>query len=687
MLNLERILQTKPPVQSGTIKHLLESKDWSKTPLGPRSQWPETLRVAVNVMMDSQLPMFVAWGPERIFIYNDAYAVILGEKHPAALGMRFEDLWSEIWNDLLPLIQSVDRGEPVYVEDMRLVMHRYGYDEETYFTFSYSPIRNETDQVYGLYCACFETTRKVLSERALQKTEAQFKGERNRLLNILENFPEPITLIKMPDLVYEFTNVKYRDFYLNGKDVIGKKITEILPEGEEQGFINLLETVYKTGNPFRGNEIPVELRNPDGTLRKLVLNIVYEPVRGPDGNVEAILAGNFDVTELVLAKERAQIANTSKTTFLANMSHEIRTPMSAVLGFTEILRDPKLSEDQKLDALDRIERSGQSLLKIIDDILDISKVESGKLRVEKIQFSPLEIVSEVVALLRLQAEQKAISIKTVFSPHVPEFASSDPARVRQILTNLVGNAIKFTDSGSVTIEVDAQLSNAKEGLIFKVTDTGIGLSKEDQARIFQPFAQADDAITRKFGGTGLGLALSKRLAEQLGGDLSLASSEVGKGSQFVVRIDAGPFTRGTIQDSKLSQRGKISAPTVKPSARLDSICVLVVDDVLDNQVLLRKYLESSGAKVEVANNGQEAIEKASGNSYDVVLMDIQMPVVDGIQATKELRAQGYKKPILALTAHAMKSDVERSLEAGCDEHLTKPITRGDLVQAVGRYLK
>ena len=402
----------------------------------------------------------------------------------------------------------------------------------------------------------------------------------------------------------------------------------------------------------------------------------------------------IDVTEqkraaenLRKAKEEAERANHSKTAFLANMSHEIRTPMTAVLGFTELLRDRELPEKERQDALARIDRSGRGLLKLIDDILDVAKVESGKIAIEKTRFSPLEVVAEVTSLLRLQAEQKGIDLKTRLLPSVPEIAYSDPTRLRQILTNLIGNAIKFTKQGTVIVEVSAESDQRRQSLVFSISDTGIGISEKDQSKLFQPFAQADDSITRQFGGTGLGLVLSRRLAQQLGGDLVLARSQLNEGSSFIAKVEAGPFDSFSPHEIEISDEARTEAKPDLEKAALHSARILVVDDVEDNQFLMRRYLEAAGAHVDVASDGEEAISKAMGRRYDVVLMDIQMPHVDGIQATKRLRKQGYGRPILAMTAHAMKEEKDRSLDAGCDEHLTKPVTKNVLVSAVSKYVR
>jgi CheY-like chemotaxis protein/anti-sigma regulatory factor (Ser/Thr protein kinase) len=327
-------------------------------------------------------------------------------------------------------------------------------------------------------------------------------------------------------------------------------------------------------------------------------------------------------------------------------------------------------------------------LRLIDDILDIAKVEAGKVSVEKAKFSPFEVVTEVTALLRLQAEQKGLQLRTIFASSVPGIAHSDSVRIRQILTNLIGNAIKFTQKGHINVDVRAEVDDQthRSLLIFEVTDTGIGISEKDQKKLFQPFAQADQSITRQFGGTGLGLVLSQRLAQQLGGDLILSESKVGVGSKFVASINAGPFENLSAQDGCLRDQPANVLPVEPTPTSLQSARVLVVDDVPENQFLLRKYLESVGAEVEVAGDGEEAISKALSRAFDVVLMDIQMPHVDGIQATKRLRAKGYGHPILALTAHAMREEMNRSYEAGCDEHLTKPLSKRNLIAAISKYI-
>jgi CheY-like chemotaxis protein len=362
--------------------------------------------------------------------------------------------------------------------------------------------------------------------------------------------------------------------------------------------------------------------------------------------------------------------------------------MAAILGFTEVLRTFDLSDSERLDALKRIEKSGKGLLSLIDDILDLAKIEAGKISTEKKRISPHEVVSEVVELLRLQAEQRKLQLRLTISDSVPQIVHSDAVRVRQILTNLIGNAIKFTKTGVVTLKVGTDFKSEAQAsyLTFDIIDTGLGIAEADQEHLFQPFAQADGSIARKFGGTGLGLALSRRLAQELGGDLILIKSIPNIGSHFFAKIEAGPFDQFLPNESG-EKNPDPYLQELNSSKALEGARVLVVDDAPDNRFLMRRFLEQAGALVEHATGGKEALEMAMIGDYDVILMDIQMPEIDGITATRRLRAQGFKIPILAVSAHAMPSEIARSHEAGCNEHLTKPCAKATLIATVKKYLQ
>jgi signal transduction histidine kinase/ActR/RegA family two-component response regulator len=385
------------------------------------------------------------------------------------------------------------------------------------------------------------------------------------------------------------------------------------------------------------------------------------------------------------AKKEAETANHAKSTFLANMSHEIRTPLTAILGYSEMLLeddDDKTDEDRKHE-IKSIIKSGSHLHEIINDILDLSKIEAGQLVIEEIEIPTTEPFDEIESIFKSRAKEKGLSFTTHYNFPLPEKIIADPTRFKQILINLCSNAIKFTKKGGVAIYVS--YLNEEQALKIKVQDTGIGMSNEEIANIFKPFSQADDSITRKFGGTGLGLCISKQLAQKMGGDVIVESSK-GEGSTFTIMIKAG-IADGNIElmNEKATMTEKSKEAIFAPNALEGH--VLLAEDIPENQKLITKYLMRTGLTVDIADNGQIALEMADRVKYDMILMDIQMPVMDGLEATRRLRDKGVYIPIVCITANAMREDKQRCLEAGADEYFTKPIDLHRLYSALTHYLK
>jgi PAS domain S-box-containing protein len=391
--------------------------------------------------------------------------------------------------------------------------------------------------------------------------------------------------------------------------------------------------------------------------------------------------------ELVAARDEAEEAARAKSDFLANMSHEIRTPMTAILGFADLLTDPALAPLERIGHIQTIRRNGQHLIAVINDILDLSKIEAGKLSLEAIAFDPRQVVEDVLSMCRPRALEKQLALTSDLGQRPLPIVLGDPTRLRQVLMNLVANAVKFTSQGGVSLRVARSGDDDADcRLGFEVADTGVGIDAEQQARLFQPFQQADTSTTRRFGGTGLGLAISQRLVQAMRGSI-VVSSRPGEGSTFRFELRFALASAGQ-QPLGASQPGV--SPALVELPRLDGMRVLLAEDGLDNQRLIRSILTRQGAQVEIAENGRVAVDSGfaalrAGAIFDVVLMDMQMPELDGYAATSQLRVGGYDGVIIALTAHAMEGDRKRCLAAGCDDYATKPIQRIALIPLLAAW--
>ncbi|WP_417388405.1 ammonium transporter [Gimesia sp.] len=471
--------------------------------------------------------------------------------------------------------------------------------------------------------------------------------------------------------MYELLNLM--ELHIKGDSDLGEEL-------DENSDVGLIAKQYKRVSQVRDlalNELQDRTENLELTRLEL------------EEKAERLKQANID----------AEAASRAKSEFLANMSHEIRTPMTAVLGYTDLLIEESWGRPGSIQLLDVIKRNGNYLLELINDILDLSKIESGNLSIETIQFSLLENLKEIQSLMKVRAENRELYFKLSFEGKIPVEIQSDPTRLKQILINLIGNAIKFTPEGGKVLVETSYLNSTSEGplLQFKIRDTGIGITAEQMDLLYQPFVQADSSTTRKFGGTGLGLAISKRLAEMLGGNLT-CESVPGEGTVFTLTIGIGnpeplelheqplvDFKKVRVIQQVLGQ-GEQHSETLKSG----TCSVLLAEDGEDNQRLISTLLKKEKAHVVLAENGDIAVRRAldaeqQGKPFDIILMDMSMPVLDGYGASRKLRELGIETPIIALTAHAMNGDRQKCIEAGCTDYATKPVNREKLRNIIMKY--
>lgn len=407
-----------------------------------------------------------------------------------------------------------------------------------------------------------------------------------------------------------------------------------------------------------------------------------DTVSGWVSTLEDITEKRQAEADLLAAKHAAENAMHAKSQFLANMSHEIRTPLTAIIGFAEALREEGGLDHSQSHCLDVISNNGKHLLTIINQILDLSKIDAGALAIEPAPCDLVELVEEIVLMFTPTVSEKALFLKAVYEWPLPKQITTDPLRLKQVLINLVSNAIKFTSQGGITIKVS--WSGTHQRVHYTISDTGIGMSEDQRSRLFTPFYQANDSMTRTFGGTGLGLSISKRLIQALGGEIEVESTP-GQGSAFSFHIQSqGGIPQG-FTDKVAANAEPTHPENTKPPSLSGSI--LFADDALDNRRLIEHLLRNTGAEVVLVENGKEALEATRDKAFDLILMDIQMPVMDGLTATQQIRQAGVTTPIVALSAGAMTSDVEKALQAGCSMHLSKPFERAVFYDVLAKFVR
>ncbi|MDF3036776.1 MAG: hypothetical protein K0S28_2050 [Paucimonas sp.] len=765
----------------GELGALMRGHDWSTSPLGDPADWPHSLRSIVSFMLNSKFPMFVAWGKELGFLYNDAYAEILGIKHPAALGHRFQDIWSEIWNDLTPLIEQALSGAGVFLEDMPLTMRRKGFDEQTWFTFSYSPVRDETSAVQGMGCVCIETTEKVLTDR-------RSREEYQRLHSLFQQAPGMMAVLRGPDHVFEIANDAYYRF-VKRRDVIGKNIREVFPDLAGQVFFDLLDRVYATGERYLGMNVRIVLQpDPEKDTEERFFNFVCEPIRDAANQVTGIFYEGFDVTENMritaalreseakfrtiadampqmvwstlpdgyhdyynqqwydftgappgstdgegwndrfhpedqarawntwkhsletgetyeihyrlrhhsgqyrwvlgralplrndegkivrwmgtctdvhdqkLTEEELKAVNRRKDEFLAMLAHELRNPLAPISTAAQLLKISATDERRVTHASDIIARQVTHMTKLVDDLLDVSRVTRGLVDLD---IEPVDIKLVVASAVEqaqplIEARNHSLNIR-MGSAHT--LVNGDRTRLVQILTNILNNAAKYTPQGG---EITLSVCVDKTQVEISVSDNGIGIEKDLLPRIFELFTQAERTPDRAQGGLGLGLALVKSITQMHGGGVRAFSEGVGKGTTVSVTLPR--LSEPVKTHQRISEGGS-------PRHSESSLDIMVVDDNIDAADALAELLSAKGHRVIVESDPRVALESAAAHPTKVFILDIGLPGMDGYDLARHLRARAENSNSLfiALTGYGQSHDKVLAKAAGFDHHFVKPM--------------
>jgi signal transduction histidine kinase/ActR/RegA family two-component response regulator len=640
----------------GELGAMMRAHDWSGSPLGHPRTWPQALRTVVGLMLNSKFPMFVAWGPELGFLYNDSYREILGDKHPAALGGRFHDIWSEIWPDINPLIERALRGEAIYADRLYLVMNRHGYDEPTWFTFSYSPVRDEDGAIAGMYCAVVEVTDQVLAEK--------YRNEENeRLRGLFSQAPGIMAVLRGPEHVFELTNQSYMQL-VGHREVAGKSAREALPEIVGQGFFELLDRVYATGEPFVGHALPVRLqREPEGPLEERYIDFVYQPIRDENGQVNGIFVEGSDVTARKVVEDELRAANRQKDQFLAMLAHELRNPLAPIMTAAQLLKLGRLDAKSVAGASEIIVRQAEHMTDLVNDLLDVSRVTRGLVTLEREELDLNVIVAAAVEQVRPLIDTRRHALTLQLSGQ-PAHVTGDRTRLVQVISNILNNAAKYTAPGgrivlAVTVEADRAT--------VAVRDNGVGIAPEVLPYIFDLFTQAERTPDRSQGGLGIGLALVKSLVALHGGSVHAHSDGLGQGSEFSISLPVVARAPAAAPDAGAAGAGD----AMQDSGNLR---VLVVDDNADAAQMLAALLEVQGHAVSVEYDARGALARAHDEHPDVLLLDIGLPDMDGYELARRLRARPEHAgaTLVALTGYGQHQDREDAQQAGFDHYLVKP---------------
>ncbi|MFW6323491.1 MAG: PAS domain S-box protein [Desulfovibrionales bacterium] len=605
----------------------------------------------------------------RFVSVNDSFCRITGYSREELVNRSFTEIThpEDIPSDL-ELVGRLRKGViPGYQKDKRYI-HKNG--STVWVRLSAGMLHNQSGKPLHLLSMVEDITERKLAEEALRIREEEYRALVENAPDMIARYDSEMTILYINPVVKEYLGREPSSY-------IGRKLTEFISLPENLDMITrAFEEVLKTGN---GQVLENEIPGPEGESRYFLTRL--HPESFDNGNVKTVLALSHDITHLKRLEQELRQVSRAKSDFLANMSHELRTPISGILGITEMDLTRDLPREIRTD-LEMIKISASSLIHIINDLLDLARIEAGRIELHISDFSPSELLQKIIRSCRADADSKGLSLTYEMAPDIPGRVQGDPNRLGQILKNLIGNAVKFTEKGS--IHVSAGVEKKEKGaltLFFSVKDTGIGIPQDKQNMLFQSFMQLDPSISKKYGGAGLGLVISKQLVQMMNGSIWV-ESEPGEGTTFSFTVQVAPSTETEVSLKK---------ENVEKLASIPQLRILLAEDNMVNQVFLKRFLTQAGHEVVSAANGKEALDQMQSNDFDLVLMDIQMPEIDGLEATRRIREDGSKTmnssvPIIALTAYAMKGDRERFLASGMNDYVTKPVDFDFLAGAILRWI-
>lgn len=627
----------------------------------------------INLFKSTRIPLIMLGQDLRVRRFSES-ATELFRLIETDIGRAFSDIKASVDTKII-----ID-GATKVIETMQVVSEDIRTDEGVWYSMSIKPYVASDNKVDGVIVTFIDVhaLRSIVDDNVLLWAE-----------DIIWSVREPLLILNKKNVVQLANTAFYNAFKTVSSETLGKKFNLLSGKLWDLPELNLLiNNVIKNKQSFE--DYRVEKHYPNVGLKVYLVN--GREIHRKGKGTGLILISIIDVSsihqqeKLKQEKQKAENANTAKSAFLANMSHEIRTPLAAITGFCELLQRQNLDERQKKEFLDSVLKNSRHLQLLVDDVLDLSKIEAQEITIEETAVHLPSLIDEIFSTLKQQS--KRIDISYSFKTPSPDIIISDPTKLRQIYHNLASNALKFTQFGSVSVEVEFENKSEEASLTLSIKDTGCGIPKKYQSKIFDPFQQSDVSSTRRYGGTGLGLSISRKLARLLGGDLKLVQSESGKGSTFsaTVAIKLPPkvkFNPPSSVKEILDKTGVVDGETI--SCLLNGVKVLLVEDAPELQVLFTHILKKAGAEVHAVSEGRLGVDAALQNVYDVVFMDIQLPDIDGYEATELLRAKGYKNPIIALTAHALAEEKNRCFSIGCNDYRSKPIRAEDLIGLVAKW--